>query len=84
MNRKDWTEALIFAGLRIMAVMLIIGGLLGVVFQLMESWSSFDPSYFWQFVSSTMLRPLILVFTGLGLSVMSGWLSRHLSAGHRG
>lgn len=81
MNKKDWTEALLFAGLRIMAIMLIIAGSLGLLFQLVESWSAFDPSYLRQFFTSTVLRPLIVVITGVCLLGISGRLSRMLARG---
>ena len=84
MNRKDWTEALLFSGFRMMAVFLVIIGTLGLLFQLLESWSAFDPSYFRQFISSTVLRPLIVILTGLLLLIFSGRLSRLLARGGRG
>ena len=36
MNKKDWIEGFLFAGLRILAVAMIVVGLLGLVFQLLN------------------------------------------------
>ena len=72
-----------FAGLRILAVTMVVFGLLGLVFQLLNSWSAFDPSYLAEFLASTVLKPLIVIITGLVLLVISGRLAKSL-AGHPG
>lgn len=82
MNKNDWIEGLLFAGCRLIGIALIVAGLLGLVFQLMDSWSAFDPSYLWEFLASTILRPLIVIITGLMLLALSGRVARLLSPHH--
>ncbi len=83
MNKKDWIEGLLFAGFRLMAVALIIIGLLSLLFQLINSWSAFDPSYLWPFLASTILRPSIVILTGLLLMAISNRLAHSMAKRHK-
>ena len=78
-SKKDWVEEILFAGFRLMAVGLMLVGLLGVIFQLLESWFQFDPNYLGTFVSETILRPLIVFLTGLILYAGSGLMARRMA-----
>ena len=82
MNKKDWIEGLLFAGFRFLAVVLIVFGFLGLVFQLLESWQSFDPSYLSHFLASTVLRPVIVILTGLVLMTISSRLAHSMANRH--
>jgi len=79
MNKKDWIEGFLFAGMRILAVAMIVVGLLGLVFQLLDSWSAFDPSYLADFLASTVLKPMIVIAAGLVLLAVSGRLAKSLA-----
>ena len=79
MNKNDWIEALLFAGCRLIGIVMIVAGLLGLVFQLMDSWSAFDPSYLWEFLASTILRPTLVIIAGLMLLALAGRVARYLS-----
>ena len=82
MNKKDWIEGLLFAGFRLLAVTLIIIGLIGAVLQLLNSWYAFDPSYWGEFLASTVLRPLILIMVGLLLMAISGKMAKSMAGHH--
>ena len=79
-TKKDWIEGILFAGFRLMAVGLLLVGLLGMVFQLLESWYQFDPNYLGTFVSETILRPLIVFLAGLFLYAGSGLMARRMAS----
>ena len=78
-TKKDWVEGILFAGFRLMAVGLLVVGLLGMIFQLLESWYRFDPNYLGTFVSETILRPLIVFMSGILLYAGSGMMARRMA-----
>ncbi|MEX0320773.1 MAG: hypothetical protein AB3N63_01300 [Puniceicoccaceae bacterium] len=80
MDKKDMVESLLFAGFRVMALLLMLTGLLGLVFQLLEAWDQFDPNYLGSFVTAILLRPIILILTGLVLHFSSGLMARLMAA----
>ena len=81
MNKKDWTESLLFAGFRVMSTGCILLGGLGIVFQLLEAWDRFDPNYLGAFLAGTLLRPLVLLAAGIVLHMLSGRLAHRMAAG---
>ena len=81
MNKKDWTESLLFAGFRLMAATCMLLGGLGIIFQLMEAWDRFDPNYLGAFLAGTLLRPLVLIVAGVLLHMTSGKLAHRMAAG---
>lgn len=82
MNKIEWTEALCFAGLRLMAVAMLLFGGLQFLFAVMDVWYRFDPNYFGAFFSTHLLRPLIVLLAGgllYGLSArIAGGMVRSL------
>jgi hypothetical protein len=81
MNRRELLDCLLFAGLRLMAVALLIAGGLELFFQLVESWYRFDPNYLGAFLFQTVFRPTGLLLAGLALYFLAGPLSRKIAAG---
>ena len=80
MNKKDWVEGLLFSGFRLMAAGCVLLGGLGLVFQLIGAWDRFDPNYLGAFIAGTLLRPLVLVATGIALHLLSGKLAHRMAA----
>ena len=81
MNKKDWVEGLLFAGFRIMSAGCMLLGSLGTIFQLLETWSRFDPNYLGAFIASTLLRPVIVLLAGILLHLLSAKLARRMASG---
>jgi chromate transport protein ChrA len=81
MNRRELLDCLLFAGLRLMAVALLIAGGLELFFQLIESWYRFDPNYLAAFLFQTVFRPVVLILAGLVLYLLAAPLSRKLGRG---
>lgn len=79
MNRKDLLECLLYAGLRLLGICLLLGGGLGLLVQLAESWYRFDPNYLGAFLLASFLRPGLLLLAGLLLSVGAAPLARRLA-----
>ena len=80
MDKKDMVESLLFSGFRTLALVLMLTGILGLVFQLMEAWDQFDPNYLGSFITAILLRPLILIITGTVLHFCSGFMARRMAA----
>ena len=80
MDKKILTESLLFAGLRLIAVSLLLLGGLDLVLQVLDSWYRFDPNYLLQFFLQTVLQPFLLLFSGGLLLRYSAPLARRLSA----
>ena len=81
MNKKDWAESFLFAGFRILAVACLLGGLLGLVFQLIEAWYRFDPNYLGAFLAATILRPLLVMLAGLALYLLAPRMAHRMALG---
>jgi len=79
-TRKDWVEGILFAGFRLMAVALLLTGLLGMAFQLLDSWYRFDPNYLGAYFAEILLRPFILCMTGGILYLLSRWMAHRMAA----
>lgn len=79
MSKHEWIEALVFSGLRLIAVTCLLGGLLNATFGLVDSWHRFDPNYLGTFFSSTILRPLLLLISGCVLYSLAGPWARRMS-----
>ena len=80
MNKQDWVECLLFSGLKILATTCVLIGLLGLFFELVETWDRFDPNYLGAFLAATVLRPLLVLLAGVFLSLISGKLARRAAA----
>ena len=80
MNTKDWVEGLLFAGFRLMAAGCVLLGGLSVLFQLLDAWHRFDPNYLGAFIAGTLLRPIVLIVTGIILHLLSGKLAHRMAA----
>ena len=80
MDKRDYLECLLFAGLRLIAVGLLLAGGLGLIFQLVESWYRFDPNYLGSFLLGTVFRPAVIGFVGLVLWKASARLARCMAA----
>ena len=80
MNKKDWVESLLFAGFRLMSVTCLLIGRLGMVFQLLETWSRFDPNYLGAFLAGTILRPAIVLLVGVLLHLFSAKLAHRMAS----
>jgi hypothetical protein len=65
MNKREFTECLVFAGLRLLAVALLLAGGLGSLFALADAWYRFDPNYLGDFLRATLLRPGAILLTGV-------------------
>lgn len=76
MSKQEWIEALIFSGLRLIAVVCLLTGLLNLLLALIDSWHRFDPNYLGSFLSATALRPALLVASGAILYPVAGPWSR--------
>jgi hypothetical protein len=81
MNKKDWVEGLLFAGFRLMSSTCILLGGLGIIFQLLDAWHRFDPSYLGAFLAGTVMRPVILLLAGVILHLSAGKLAHRMASG---
>lgn len=81
MNKKDWAESLLFSGFRLMSTACIILGFLNILYQLLETWDRFDPNYLGAYLAGTLMRPSLLVLTGILLHLISARLARRMAAG---
>lgn len=79
MNKHELTEALLFSGLRLMAVALFLVGGIQLVFQLAEAWYRFDPNYLGDFLFSTVFRPVVLLLVAAALCLSARWMSRRMA-----
>jgi hypothetical protein len=79
MNKKDWVEARLFAGFRIIAMAGIFLGCVGLAFNLADSWSAFDPSYLNAFLASTVVKPVILIAASFLLNTVSSPMARRMA-----
>jgi hypothetical protein len=82
MNKSDWVEGLLFAGFRLIAVICLLIGGIGMLFQLIEAWYRVDPNYLGSFLADTVLRPFIICLAGLLLYALSGRLARRMAVRH--
>jgi len=64
MNKADWIEAIVVAGLRTVAVTAWFVAAYAVVIHLAESLYQFDPNYLATFLFYRLLRPVLLVVLG--------------------
>ena len=62
--------------------LVVLIGLLGMLFQLLEAWYRVDPNYLGTFLADTVLRPFIVFLTGLILYALSGKLAHRMAARH--
>ncbi|NDV63308.1 hypothetical protein G0Q06_12655 [Puniceicoccales bacterium CK1056] len=79
MNKHELIESLLFAGLRLMAVVLFLTGGLQLVFQIAEAWYRFDPNYLGEFLFSTIFRPVVVILVAAALCLSAGWMSRTMA-----
>ena len=79
MSKRDLVECLLLAGIRLLAVILILLGVLSLVMQLLESWYRFDPNYLGTFLMDTLFRPVLFLFSGAVLYGLSAGLARFMS-----
>jgi hypothetical protein len=79
MDKRDFTESLLFAGLRLIAVVLLLVAGFGLIFQLMESWYRFDPNYLGAFLLGTVFRPVVLGLIGFILFKCAPALARRMA-----
>jgi uncharacterized membrane protein YqjE len=79
MDKRDFTECLLFAGLRLIAIALLLVAGFGLVFQLMESWYRFDPTYLGAFLLGTIFRPVVTGFVGFILFKSAPGLARRMA-----
>ena len=80
MNKKDWVEGLLFAGFRIISTGVILVGLLGLVFQIIDTWYRFDPNYLGSYLADTLLRPFIMILAGVFLHAIASRMSHRMAA----
>jgi hypothetical protein len=76
MNRRELTESLLFAGLRLLAVGLLLAGALGLAFELGDAWYRFDPNYLGDFLMATVYRPTLVLGAGIILFFLARRLAR--------
>jgi hypothetical protein len=80
MDKREFTECLLYAGLRLMAIGLLLAGGFGLIFQLVESWYRFDPNYLGAFLMGTIFRPALITLVGLVLLKASTGMARRMAA----
>lgn len=66
---------------RIFGLLYLLVGLLGLIFNVAESYRQFDPSYFGYYFASELLRPLLIMGTGAIVHLLEKPLARWLSRG---
>jgi hypothetical protein len=71
MNSHESAVGILFAGVRLIAIALLLTGLLGLVFSLSESWYHFDPNYLRAFLLATCFRPAVFGLTGWTLYLLA-------------
>ena len=79
MNKKDWSESILFAGFRLLAVACMLVGLLGIVLQFIDAWYRFDPNYLWAFIVATLLKPAVILAAGILLYLASGRMAHRMA-----
>jgi hypothetical protein len=79
MNKNELIDGLLFAGLRLLAVVLFLIGGLQLVFALADAWYRFDPNYLGSFFFSTVFRPAVLLVAGTILYLFTGPICRCLA-----
>jgi hypothetical protein len=80
MDKRDYLECLLFAGLRLIAIGLMLIGGFGLVFQIVESWYRFDPNYLGAFLLGSVFRPALIAVAGLILFKASASMARGMAA----
>ncbi len=67
--------------IRILALLLIVVGAGQLLANVIESIREFDPTYWWYYVQSEMLRPLLAIIFGKLLYLFSKPLGKLLASG---
>lgn len=81
MKKRDLLDCLLFAGLRLIAVVLLLFGMLALIVQLMESWYRFDPNYLGTFLMDALFRPVLYLLSGTILYRIAPRLAQLMSRG---